>query len=480
VSLSRKTFSSSLWHTSAAVVEKIISLSVYVLVARQIGVEEFGHVVFCFLVLEFYNFMAGFGVKENIIRTKSLSDTFINTSFWIMFLIGGLLSTVTYFAIAPIVQSYSPGPMSEILKTLSLIPILSAINTVFVGVLQRDFDYKKLAFRGVISSGMSGLVGVSLAFNEFGAYALVGARYTYVLLNLLILFILTRLKISLTFNIKEAKSIFRFGLPIMLSQAVSFLGGKSMEIIAVSALGSVALGLIDVGKKFITTIYQMFLTPMNAVSLSYFSRVEEKFDAFTKIVTVVSFILIPLIFTIGFYAEELTFLFFGSGWLKSSLVTKLLAFGVLASCSGWFINNLLISLNEVKLVLYFNIFTLCLNIMTALIAVNFGLYVYILSLVVLLSFTEGVKLWVLKVKYGFNLLQFILQIIKPLTAAGFMVFAYYISSLALSSAEAIGQSMFGLLCYLFLNALLGLFIYGSFCYVLFRREIVFFVSELKV
>lgn len=478
MSLTNKVVTSGFWQVGATLFEKIISLLVYVIVARIIGVEEFGYIIFCFLVLEFYNFIAGFGVKENIVRVKEMTPSFLNASFWVMLIIGFVLSCATVFIVAPVVEYFSPGPMSMILVSLGFIPILNSVSSIYVGVLQRDFNYKKLAVRGVVASSLSGAVGVSLALNDLGAYALVASKYIYILTNLLILSRLIHLNISLDFKIKEAVAIIRFGFPIMLSQGISYIGDKTMEIIAVSFLGSASLALIDVGRKFITTIYQIFLTPMNTVSLSYFSRSEEKFLAFTNMVTVSSFILFPLILIIGFHAEQLTFLVFGGGWESSSAVTQALSYGVLASCAGWFINNLLISLGEVKLILYFNIIGFVLNLIIALLFVGEGIGVYVFSLVASLSIAVVAKLIIISFKYEFDFLFFIKQLSKPLYSVALMLLGCYSFS-SVFEVPMESEGVLALLAYVFASAFIGCSVYGLSVYVFFRKSILRYIREFK-
>jgi teichuronic acid exporter len=114
------------------------------------------------------------GFTNALVQNEHADDAVWSSVFFCNIAVG-ILCAISLSLCAPFVAHFYNEPqLLHIIPTLSLNFIISSCGLVYTASLVKRLQFKKLAHISVISTVLSGIVGVLLAVNQFGVWSLVG------------------------------------------------------------------------------------------------------------------------------------------------------------------------------------------------------------------------------------------------------------------------------------------------------------------
>lgn len=353
-----KAFSSGAWSIFGTVSEKALTVVTYILVSREVPLEKFGYLVVVLLTMELFSYVASFGVRENIIRTKQASTEFYGNCFYFIWIVAVVLMLIVLSVIAPVSYYLGGMELSSLYICMALYPGIACLNTFYQGILQRRMQFKALAIRRALIATFSGVVGVLSVSNGHGVLSIIYAKYTYVLLDYFVLRYISRFELQSSFSITGLYVIYSFGWKVSVSQVMNFFSSKQTEFITVIFLGPQALAILDVGRKVLFTLYSVIMTAVTPVSLSVMTSTSDSMAAYHLIVRVLIVILVPIVAIIGVNSEQIIYVLFGSKWEESAPLLSIFSLGVIAQPISWHLQNICLNRSRPGLTIYLNIINL--------------------------------------------------------------------------------------------------------------------------
>jgi PST family polysaccharide transporter len=136
---------------------------------------------FAFLFLG--EFLVRDTLTEAIVQRETLETGRLEATFFVLM---GFASVITLglVVIAPIISFVYQEPVAaSLLIAASPAVLLIGISGVSTALLRRRMEYKTLAIRTIVGVLAGGVVGITMAINDFGAWSLVGQRLTELGLN---------------------------------------------------------------------------------------------------------------------------------------------------------------------------------------------------------------------------------------------------------------------------------------------------------
>tara|TARA_R110000868_G_scaffold113752_2_gene305085 strand:+ start:1951 stop:3354 length:1404 start_codon:yes stop_codon:yes gene_type:complete len=339
------------WSVLGAFFEKIMALVVYVIVSRSVDVADFGNLVAVFLIVEFLGYLSSFGVKEYIVRQDAVTNKLLSYCYRFVQYVSVFLLILMLFFVSPIMFLFAGKEIGFLSLLISIQPSIACFSGFYMAILQRDFRFKEIAIRSSIISLSSGSVACILAFLGVGIYSLIVYRYVYVISDYFILRRFVGVKTSSIVDYSDIKRLWQFGWKISFSQILNFSGSKMYEVFVVLIYGSSSLAILDVGRKLIVTIYNVFMVPLNAVANSLVARSCDPRGSYFRFVFFVGLIITPVMALLGAFSDEIIGIFFGNNWLESARVSVLFSFGVVVQVSLWFVASLYIRIDKPELLL---------------------------------------------------------------------------------------------------------------------------------
>src|SRR5262249_15298793 len=113
------------------------------------------------------------GLPSAIIQKKDLTPSQISTAFWFQSTMAVIVATAVALSGPWVAHFYNHAEIDPMLKVTALSIVIGAASSTAGGQLQKDLKLQALAQINVFASVVSALAAIALAFQGYGAWAIV-------------------------------------------------------------------------------------------------------------------------------------------------------------------------------------------------------------------------------------------------------------------------------------------------------------------
>ncbi len=316
-----------LWVGGDQVGRRIIDQGFAIILARLLAPRDFGILALAAVFTGLLRMFGNMGLGASIVQRKEVDDEYLSTAFWAN-LIAGVTLTAIAAAAGKLVGRWVHEPMvGLVLIVLSLRFLITAGAATQLAIIMRRMDYRTLSLRSMISTVIGGVVGVTMAYRGMGVWSLVAQELTMIAFGTVLLYRATHWRPRLQFSWAKFRDLWSFGGQLQLSSLFNYLVRNMDNLLVGRFLGSTALGFYALG-------YTMFLAPLNDVGLlnrvmfSALSRVQDDETrlkrGFLRVTEYATMAVLPMMVGLSLVAPLAISVLFGSKWLPSVPVVRLL------------------------------------------------------------------------------------------------------------------------------------------------------------
>jgi PST family polysaccharide transporter len=307
---------------------QLLGLLVFVILARLLDQVAFGLVALAAVFVAFAQLFVDQGLGDALIQRRSVSRSQIDTAFWVAVLTGGVL-TIAGIALGPLIATLVGEPaIGPILQVLSLTFLLTAFSSIQLALLRREMRFKSLAIRKLLAVGGSGVIGVAMALNGFGAWSLVGQQLSNAVISVVMLWTVSPWRPGLKVARADFRQLFGFGLNVVGSDLLNFLSGNVDRLLVGTYLGPGALGYYAVAHRVLDTSQSLLVSFARKLAFPIFSRLQDDRDrlrrAYSRVQRALSMIILPGYVGLALVAQEAIVVIFGDRWGPSGPVAAVL------------------------------------------------------------------------------------------------------------------------------------------------------------
>ena len=238
VSLTTKTTGALAWVAAEQMLSMLVTLVVFLALARLLTPEDFGLVALASLVVALMVAITDLGFSEAIIQREGLEPDHLSTAFWSQLLVGILLGGVLWMLSDLIADLLHQEDFAPLLAVLALALPLAAFSAVPTARLRRQLKLRLLVLRSGIALICGGVVGITLALNGAGAWSLVAQQLTQVMVAVLVLWIGARWTPTFVFSVRCFRELSGFGMGIVGTRLTETISRRSDDALIGATLGA--------------------------------------------------------------------------------------------------------------------------------------------------------------------------------------------------------------------------------------------------
>ena len=356
---------------------QLLNLVVFLVLARLLTPEDFGIVALATVFVAFAQLIVDQGLGDALIQRKEVTRSHVDTAFWVALATGILLTALGLILAGPIAGLLKEPDLAPILQVLSLTFVLSAMNSIQIALLRRELAFRSLAMRSIVAAAGGGVVGIVMAVNGFGAWALVGQLVATQILSVLTLLTVSPWRPRLHASRQEFRELFSFGINIMGSDVLNYISRNADNLLIGVVRGTRDLGFYAVGYRILEVSQTALIQVSRKVTFPAFSRLQDDHErmrrGYFRVTRAAAVIILPGYIGLSLVASELTIVLFGQRWAEAGQVaTILFLIGPVLSVQA-FSNALLNAAGRPDVVFRFRLITTITNVVGFVIAVQFGI-----------------------------------------------------------------------------------------------------------
>ncbi len=423
--LRQKAVKGVIWTAIDSWGRQAVSLVVFFILARLLNPETFGLIALAYIFIEFAQIFLDQGFSVAIIQREDVDTEHLDTAFWITLGISVVL-TVLSAACAGLAADFFKQPqLIPIIQWLSISFTFSGLSGVQQAILERQFDFKSLAMRSLLSVIIGGIVGVVMAFLNFGVWSLVGQQLSSSLVQVLVLWRLSDWRPGFKFSATHGKELFNFGINISAFNLINFFNRRADDLLIGYFLGLVALGYYSIAYKLLLVMLNVLISTTTKVALPIFSRLqgepERLISAFYSATQFTSLIVFPVFLCVPILASEFIKVFFGEQWIQSIPVLQVLSLFGPVHLIFFYNNSVILALGKPSWRLWIQVINTVTNVVGFALVVKFGIVAVASAYVVRGYLVLPISLFAINKLVKINLITYLRLYIVPLVASGVMV-----------------------------------------------------------
>lgn len=371
-----KVVSSLWWKMLERVFSQGINLVVQIVLARLLLPEDFGSLAIIVAVTNYAALFVQSGLGTAIIQKEKLEKEDVETLLTASLSIALLFYALLFFSATWISSFYNAPNLIWPLRIQSLVLFLNAINAIQTALLTRNMSFKTLFFRSVIAIPVAGTVGIFMAYQGFGLWALVVHNLTNMFVVVLVMAVGVKMPLHMGFSWRSAKQLYSFSGKILLATLISG-GGDTIRTMVIGKRYSRAdLSFYDKAYTYSNYVTHIVVGTIQSVILPVFSRSQNDVAMLKNMtrrsVRMSAFIMVPVLFWVAAASRPLMLLLLTEKWAPCIPFFMLFCFLRINGCISSIDKQVYYALGRGDIGMYYELFFLIANISVLFFTVKIG------------------------------------------------------------------------------------------------------------
>lgn len=378
----------------------------------------------------FVAFTQGFadlGLSSGLIRTKEPTEEQYSSVFFFNLAVSVLLAA-SLIALSGLISRYYNSPeVKPIARVVSYSFIIYALNSVHLTIFYKNLEVKIIRLSSIVSSLVSGLLGIALAFSGFGVWSLIYAGLIGGIVSVFIIWYSSAWRPKLFFRFSHIKQLMPFGIKVFLVNYLDQLYSKLDVLVIGKIFDSATLGQYYRASSFNQIITKYTSQGLSGVFFPVISKIQDNNAEirriFTKSLNAICFLSFLVTGVMFLNAEPLILILFSSKWLPAVSYFKILAFSSYVYPMTIIFNGVLLGTGNSGNQLRLELMKKGIGVIGLFVGFFFGMNGYLWSLAI--TATLGLPLSLFYVRKALNIpimlsLKHIYQYSIPVLISGFI------------------------------------------------------------
>jgi O-antigen/teichoic acid export membrane protein len=308
--------------------QQIMMLLITFVLAGLLGPRSYGLVAMAMIYIQFVQLALDQGISTAIVQRSDLEVEHLDSAFWMNLAWACALAGVSVGLSGWWAAANHQPELKPLIEILSLLLPIQALTIVQQAQLQRDMNFKKLAFRGNLAAFSGGIAGIASAVGGAGVWALVVQSLTGGCVSLLTLWTVSRWRPRFRFSPRHARQLLSFSTQVFTGNLAVFASRRVDALMIGLFFGPVAVGLYRLADRLVETLLTFSTRPLQLFSLAHLARLQHDRAAFRDGVRTCmrlsTFATLPLMLGLAACAPYLIHTL-GGKWVAATDALRLLA-----------------------------------------------------------------------------------------------------------------------------------------------------------
>lgn len=351
---------SAAFSSGAKFISRIIGLVSTLILARLLTPTDFAMIAIIAIVLHLFDILSHTGSEQYIVQKTEVFDGDLNTA-WTLDILLKLLMCLLMIAMAPLIADFFDKPhLSFAIQVASVTLIINALKNPGLLLLKRNLDYKKVFYLSLVQRIASFVVVifVALTWHSFWAFVIadiVGA----------VVFTLGTYKIHTcrpTFSLLKVSEQWLFSKWLLGKSIVGYLRSQIDTVLVAKFFSTAQLGNYHMARDVaMLPGYNLLgpaIEPLLADFKDYKDHPRKLGHRVSKVLCIVSFIVVPITTYIAFYPALIINVLLGAQWTIAGDVLGVMSLLFFYYCFLLVIESTLTAVGKVKAIFMFDIASL--------------------------------------------------------------------------------------------------------------------------
>ena len=317
-SLKNKTVKGISW----SAVEKFsghgIQFLVTLVIARILTPKDFGLVGMMAVFIAIAQALVDSGFSQALIRKQDRTQADNCTVFYFNIVISVVIYGILFF-IAPFVADFYKEPqLQQLMRVLCLVVIINSFGAIQRALYTATLNFKTQAKASLMASLISGILGIFLAYNGFGVWALICQQLLNAVFCVFLFWWFSKWRPQLIFSWLSFRQLFAFGSNLLISSLINTIYNNLYQIVIGKIFSAASLGHFSQAKHICNLPSANITGILDRVIYPVLSSIQDNDTQlaknYRKLLRTSAYIVFPLMCGLAAVSHPLIKLVLGEKW----------------------------------------------------------------------------------------------------------------------------------------------------------------------
>lgn len=320
--VTKQQFSNSvIWKTCNLIFTKGLSMVISIILARQISPEHYGMMTIWSVILSFGDVLVLGGLDTVLIQKEAPEKEDYSTAISLC-LIRGILLYCLLFFLAPFIASYYEMPELEILIRLSSLDYFCQ-PFIMLGTVKsaRNMSYKAMFFSDFLATLLGGVLAFITLYFHQDVLVLIANNTSHQVFYAMFLFLYCKDSFNVRIQKDKLPSLIKSGSKVMSNGILDLLTSFVSGLFVGKRWNAIEVGYSNRGQSLTQILGVETYNVVSNVLLPTFSSYQTEKNqlkaVFRKMVSLTSYIMLPLMFGLALCSKDIILLLYTDKWIAA-------------------------------------------------------------------------------------------------------------------------------------------------------------------
>ncbi|MFV8224398.1 lipopolysaccharide biosynthesis protein, partial [Christiangramia aquimixticola] len=321
MSLRKQATSGLVWTFAEQFGNQIIGFGVSLILARILLPAEFGLIGMISILVGFGRVLVDSGMTQSLIRNNDLEADDFSTVFYFNLAASFIIYFIVFFTAPFVADFYNQPILIKVIRLYCLTFIFSAFSAVQLAKLTKSMNFKTQTLISLPASIIGGVVGVVMAYNDFGVFSLVWSQIIISVVSTVQIWVYSGWTPGFNFNLIKFKDHFNFGYKMALSGILEVLFKNAYILIIGKYYSASQVGYYTRAETMKQLPVNNISNALKKVTFPLFAEIQgdniRLKRVYKQLMQMVIFVLAPILIFVAVLAEPTFRLLFTAKWLPA-------------------------------------------------------------------------------------------------------------------------------------------------------------------
>ena len=308
-----------IWRFAERCGAQLVTFIVSIVLARILAPEDYGTIALITVFTTILQVFVDSGLGTALIQKKNADDMDFSSVFYFNFIVCIILYICMFFSAPFISKFYNDNSLTPVIRVISLTIVISGVKGIQQAYVSKYMMFKRFFFSTIGGTIFSAILGIILAYEGCGVWALVAQQLSNTAIDTLILWLTVKWRPKRIFSWKRLKALLSFGWKLLLSSLLDTCYSNLRNLIIGKLYSSADLAFYNQGDKFPKVIVTNVNTSIDSVLLQTMSGAQDNRERVKNMtrraIKTSTYIMAPFMMGLAFCAEPIVRLVLTDKWL---------------------------------------------------------------------------------------------------------------------------------------------------------------------
>lgn len=334
--LKQKTITGVSWSFVEQVLARGVNFVIGIILARLLSPTDFGLVGMLGIFIAISQLFIDGGLAGALIRTKNPSEKDYSTVYIINLTLSVAFFFILFF-IAPWVAHFYDQPiLKPLLRIISLTLVIGSLASIHGTLLTIRVDFRARTVISLLTSIISGTLGIICAYKGLGVWALVAQTLASSAVCTIATIAFVRWMPRLMFSKDSFKRLFSYSSKMLVASLISVVYDNAYPLIIGKRFTAADVGQYSQAGRFPGIANGTITGALNRVAFPVLSQIQDDnvrlLRVYEKYIQLACFIIFPMLMGLCGCARPLVSLLLTDKWLDCVPLMQIICFSLMTNC----------------------------------------------------------------------------------------------------------------------------------------------------